>query len=429
MVSAEFSCAIAPMPAKVLLASTTPWPTVARLAAAFSGMSWQVEVLAPADAAACHSRFVDRVHDYSGLMPLASLKRALRRSRADLVLPCDDRAVSQLVALHDSGCRGADRKLADLIATSLGTPSAYATAMNRADLIAAAAAEGVAVPATCQIGSEADLEAGLRELGLPAVLKSDGSWGGDGVSVIHSREQARAAWRRMSDPVSLPRGVARAVRRRDVHHLAAALAPVRPRLSLQTYIAGVPATSAFACWRGEVLAAVHCDVVASSGGTGPASVVRRTDDPAMAAAARKIARRLGLSGLHGLDFIRDASGQVHLLEMNPRVTQICALAMGPGCDLVSALAARITGVDGPVRTAIGNDLVALFPQEWSRDPASAWLHAAHHDVPWDDPALVRFCIGETDRGALWQHWLTTLRPDRDGASLRPGNHPAIASEL
>ncbi len=414
------------MPAKLLLASTTPWPTVARLAAAFSGLGWQVDVLAPGDAAACHSRFVDRIHRYSGLTPQAALKRALARSGADLVIPCDDRAATQLVALYARERDGGDRDLAGLIATSLGAPCAYPAAMARAEFMAVAAAEGIAVPATREISSEADLEAGLSELGLPAVLKSDGSWGGDGVTVVHSREQARAAWRRMAAPVSLPRALVRAVRRRDVHHLAAALAPARPRVSLQAYIAGTPATSSFACWRGEVLAAIHADVVASTGGTGPASVVRVVRDPAMEAAARKIARHYGLSGLHGLDFIRDAQGKVHLLEINPRATQICALAMGEGRDLVAALAARISGEPGPVRPALEGPDVALFPQEWCRDPASPWLRTAHHDVPWDDPALIRHCVAAPGHGAMWQQWLAMLRPE--AASLRPGNHPAIASE-
>jgi hypothetical protein len=40
------------------------------------------------------------------------------------------------------------------------------------------------------------------------------------------------------------------------------------------------------------------------------------------------------------------------------------------------------------RAPILNDTVAIFPREWQRDPASPWLQLAHHDVPWDDPAVL-----------------------------------------
>jgi hypothetical protein len=42
-----------------------------------------------------------------------------------------------------------------------------------------------------------------------------------------------------------------------------------------------------------------------------------------------------------------------------------------------------------MRAAIVNDVVAIFPREWQRDPVSPYLKSAHHDVPWDDPAVVR----------------------------------------
>jgi hypothetical protein len=39
-----------------------------------------------------------------------------------------------------------------------------------------------------------------------------------------------------------------------------------------------------------------------------------------------------------------------------------------------------------------NDTIALFPQEWLRDPASPFLNSAHHDVPWKEPRLVQLSV-------------------------------------
>lgn len=416
------------MAPRLLLVATTSWPTAARLAAAFTKMLWHVEAMAPADALVRSSRFVETVHRYTALAPLNSLQAAIACAGADLVIPCDDRAVSLLLKLHARATRPGDRDVAGLIARSLGAPEHYETMMARPAFLAAATALGIAVPRTRAIACEDDFEAGLAEIGLPVVIKADGSWGGDGVAVACSREEARAAYRRLSEPVAPARSILRALRRGDAHHLAAAMAPVRPRLSMQAFVSGTPATTSFACWEGEVLSALHFDVVASDGDTGPASVVRGTEDSQMAEAARKLARRFRLSGLHGLDFVRDASGAVHLLEINPRSPQTAALALGEGRDLVAALAARAIGARPVPRTqVIANDLIALFPQEWRRDPSCPHLAAAHHDVPWDDPALLRACLAEPLRSPFRPR-KTKERLAAALASLPPGNHHALASE-
>jgi hypothetical protein len=38
------------------------------------------------------------------------------------------------------------------------------------------------------------------------------------------------------------------------------------------------------------------------------------------------------------------------------------------------------------------DIVTLFPQEWMRDPASPFLTSGYHDVPWEEPELLRACV-------------------------------------
>jgi hypothetical protein len=103
---------------------------------------------------------------------------------------------------------------------------------------------------------------------------------------------------------------------------------------------------------------------------------------------------LKLSGLYGFDFmIEDESEDAYLIEMNPRATQTCHLPLGPGRNLAAALRSAVC--DEAVREAPGvtdKDTIALFPQEWERDPASAYLSTAYHDVPWEEPELVRACI-------------------------------------
>jgi hypothetical protein len=229
-------------------------------------------------------------------------------------------------------------------------------------------------------------------LGFPLVLKSDGSWGGEGVVIARNAAEAEAGYERLSRSPSLLRGVVRTLKRRDIHFAREAMARKERRVSAQKFVHGVPAASAFAAWRGEVIAAIGYDVLVADGAIGPPNVIRRVDCPQLESANVRIARRFGLSGPHGLDFIRDGGGTAHLIEINPRATQGSTFAFGPGRDLPAALAGCLVSNPG-MRPAIANDLVAIFPREWRRDPASPFLDSAYHDVPWDDPGVLLASLG------------------------------------
>jgi hypothetical protein len=138
--------------------------------------------------------------------------------------------------------------------------------------------------------------------------------------------------------------------------------------------------------------------------------LRWIDNVDMSAAAEKIVRRLKLSGLHGFDFVLEAqSGNPYLIEMNPRATQVGHLTLGPGRDLASALYTALSGIETEAAPKVTDkDTIALFPQEWLRDPASAFLQSAYHDVPWEEPELLLLCIRRRWKRSAWyshQKWV------------------------
>jgi hypothetical protein len=381
------------MSCKILISTTVSWTSTARHAAGFALSGCMVEALAPAKAPVMMSRHVSAVHPYRSLAPLASLREAIRQGPPDLIVSCDDRAVQHLVRLYD--CEPKDSSVAKLIERSLGAPREYARVTSRQSSMQAARALGIRTPEILPVPDEGALETCLDAIGLPAVLKSDGSWGGEGVTIAKTREEARAAYRRLANPPARIRSVARALRRRDGHCLASVLAPKSNVVSIQKFVRGRSAASGFAAWEGDVVGAVYYDVLKADGIIGPPSVIRRVDCPEIEGATRKIARHFGLSGLHGLDFIRDDAGHVHLLEINPRATQGGTLAFGPGRDLASALAGCISPA-AALRPSIQNDTVVFFPGEWLQDPSSTWLINAHHEVPWDDPEILRGCLQDPE---------------------------------
>lgn len=357
------------MTTRILLVTTAPWTSAYRLAAAFGQLGAHVEALYPSGHALAKSRFVGGRHRYRALWPLPSLANALTKAAPDLVVPCDDRAVALLSTVTG---------FEDLIRRSLGPTESYRILMARTPSMTAALQEGILTPQTAVVESLAALPQALQAVGLPCVLKSDFSWGGDGVRLVGTRTDAVAAFKKLQGPPSRLRSLVRVVHRNDWHHLTVALKPKKAVVNIQAMVEGKPATSVFAAKDGRVLAAQHMDVETWHGTTGPACLMRRVLDPAMDAAAAKIAARFNLSGLHGLDFVRDQEGRVHLIEVNPRVTQICHLALDG--DLPAAL---LNVARRPPVTDLAE--VALFPQlmQLGDLPKSVFC-----DFPYNDPAVL-----------------------------------------
>lgn len=377
---------------RILLYATLNWPSAARYAAGFVAAGCEVHAACPPEAPARLSRYVTATYDYRPLFPETSLKAAIQECGPDLIVPCDDRAVAHVLALYrkEKKTRG---WIATLIERSLGRPENYAQVISRDGSLAALRARGVRIPETVPLASEGDIDAALAKIGLPAVLKSDGSWGGDGVIIARARAAAVSAYRKLSQAPSRTRSLARAWLRGDAHFLLDAIDPRPTPVSIQRFIPGRPAASAFTAQRGRVLAQFHYDVLVADETIGPPNVVRRVDDPDMDRVVKTVAETFGLTGMLGLDYIRDENGAVHLIEVNPRPTQGGTLPFGDGRDLPAALAQTLSVVPVGRRSAIQNDIVVFFPREMRRDPQSPYLRDGHHDIPHDDPEVLKVLQG------------------------------------
>jgi hypothetical protein len=390
--------------ARIFLASATDWPFPARLAGAFAELGARVEAICPRTNPLHHAAGPTRLHRFAPLLPLTSLTHALAAARPDLVIPCDDLMAGLLWQL---GRTRAD--LAPLL-TKSGV-NVFPQLSGRIEFLHHAAEAGAPTAKTMALPSAADLDRAIGAFGFPVVLKADGFWGGEGVVIARDRYEAQRALARLSRSSTL-RTVLRVLRRGEPQLLARIGLRIDPRPGAQRFIAGRPATSSIACWRGQVLAGNHFDVKISNG-TGPATIIAPCDDAMMTDAAARIAARFGLSGLYGLDYMRDGEGGVCLLEINPRATPTSHLALGPGRDLAAALLTAV-GHPMPDRAAMtAKDRIALFPQELSRDPQSPHLAGAYHDLPLDDSrlaaalapsgtTLTRFSSGNSGLSSLGQ---------------------------
>ncbi len=370
----------------VLLAAAKRWPLAARLASALRRHGCRVSVVCPSGHPLRHVAGIETIFPYRGTDSLASLKRALIESRPQVVVPCDDGVVRQLHELHRD-----EPGLRELIERSLGPAQTFSTVSSRQALLDTAAELGIRTPKSRRIAAAGDLQAWYSSPAASGVLKLDGTCGGMGVRIAHSHEQAQAAWRELTKA----RGAAYAWKRWVIDRDPLALWNHRTReapvVTIQEYIDGRPANTMLVCWRGELLSLVSVAVVCSEGPTGAATVVRRIDNKEIEQAGRLLAKRLELTGFYGLDFVLEqSSGAAYLVEMNPRCTQVGHLELPLQGSLAGVFSAALQhqALSRP-RHAIHAEVIALFPQAQAQDPNSPYLRVGYHDVPWEEPRLVR----------------------------------------
>jgi hypothetical protein len=405
--------------ATVLIATTSRWFPTARLAMALANAGCTVDAVCPAGHPLGKMGAVRRTHAYHGLVPLKSFANAVGATQPDLIVPGDDLATCHLHRLHEQARRKGQngKALATLIERSLGAPGGFPVVYARTEFIRLARKVGVRAPRTEAVASLEDLRRWAGQAGFPTVLKANGTSGGDGVRVVHDLEEAEQGFHALQAPPLLARAVKRALVDQDKTLIWPSLRRRQFVVNAQEFVAGREATSAVAAWQGKVLASLHFEVINKRDASGPSSVLRLIENAEMSFAAETMVREMNLSGLHGFDFMLEADGgNAHLIEINPRATQVGHLALGPGHDLPAALYSAISGepLDAAPKVT-ENDIITLFPQEWMRDPASPFLLSGYHDVPWEDPELIRACCG----GKRWRPTLRSTAKD-PAQTLAPG---------
>ncbi len=380
----------------VLLLATQPWPVGARLGLALRSVGFRVSIWSPRINLLLVTGAIHRHYPYRILDPVGSLEAALLSACPDLIVPCDEPSTIDLQQLAERAQTTPRlNPVLRIIEYSLGPPANLKRLTDRAYVLETAANGGAAVPASAAIPAITDLRSWLTANGFPAYLKADGTFGAIGVRAVQTYEEAESAFHALHEPPNALRALKRWMLDDDPAMLDLFRRRHRPAISIQRPITGCDVNSAIFCWRGRVLASLSMQVVAIGYELGPSTVLRRIHNSAMDRTAEILASRLNLSGFYGLDFIlEEQTGIPWLLEMNTRATQIPHLALGAGHDLPAAAFSAVTGLALRPRPEVtAEQTIALFPQEWSRDPASPLIRSgAYHDVPWDSPPLVRAFI-------------------------------------
>jgi hypothetical protein len=338
------------------------------------------------------------IYHYHPFESVASQAHAILSAKPDIIVPCDDAAVWQL---HETFEQRPEFRA--LIEESIGRASEFAWIRSRVGIMNLAREMGLRTPDTYHLRCEKDIGNWSFRDSTPAVIKRNGTSGGQGVKLVRSEAEALEAFRQLNEP--LPSIVK--WKRRLVNCDPLAFWPSAPHppveVSLQKFVPGRPANAMFACWRGELLGVVAVEALATQGATGAGTIIRFIQEHEIVEISKRLVSRLCLSGFHGVDFIiEETTGEPFLLELNPRCTQLGHLVLPNQGDLVGALC-RFLGsknVDS-FEPPIDGNIVAFFPQAVSWNPDSPYFAQSHQDIPWREPALVRELLQDTWPERRW----------------------------
>ena len=342
-----------------------------------------------------------------------TLADTIRSFTPDLLIPCDDLAAYALHEMHRHWSQETTpecQQLVRLIERSLGDANHYPVMRSKIDLLRLAAELNISVPVTVVVPSAGDVVSALEQTLLPAMIKADQSFGGLGVRMVQTLDEATTGLAAFTKPSSLTAVLKNCLRE-------GRLLPYRlrqrfdaPRVSVQACIAGRPANRAVMCANGKVIAGVTVRVLETMEQNGPATVIETIAHEQICRDVERLVAALGISGFVGFDFMLDSDDRAWLLELNPRVTPACCL-FAPGA---SSLGRALLGwLDGDV--AVSDDppagqTIVMFPQEIQRDRNSPWLDGPDHHVPWQAPELVMACLRSALEPSLYSRATRFLKP-------------------
>ncbi len=380
-------------PPRVLLLATLDAIGVTRLPYLFHQAGCHVTVLAQRHLAVCRSRYVARRVDAAPLLDVyvEQLRQHLSVTDYDWIIICDEGLLWELAR-----CRAASpaEKWPDVTWIDRCLPVAAEKAAllaSKHHFLALAQVAELPVPPLKICASQAAAARMAQRLGYPVILRAERSMGGSGIRLAASQQELA----------------------RDYAELAQTGA-----VAVQRYVANArTAVTEVLFAHGRLVAWNSAYLVAGWPTPLAASCVRETlVHPEIEPLLQCIGELTGFHGLGGVDWLHDAAtGQLHLLEFNPRPTPGYHLAARVGVDFAAALRGLLAGLNERQSPQFQPNVQPrdyLFPQYLYRaldDRQYRQMLRVWRDVPWHDPRLVAAHLRRVCGHYLPNQWRAYMR--------------------
>jgi carbamoyl-phosphate synthase large subunit len=376
----------------------------ARLLKALDAAGFDVAALCASDNPLAKTRYLRKHFPLRDVLSSrhfeSRLAHAIEVWKPELIVPADERVVACLHALIRKALAGDATCLSEaaltIVIDSFGDPEQFDATLLKSSTLQLATKLGLRVPDGRTVSSVDAARSAAEQIGFPVYVKSSFSWAGQGVCFCRNASEVAAAVTRAAQPRSWMRlrTMIKRVMHRDWY-------PTETAIDVQRSIKGTPAMFCAVAIQGRMVAGFAGITQQTCAANGPSSIVWIGADAEMERMSEIMVRTLGATGFVAFDFmIDDATGDIYLLECNPRPIPVCHLGSRIGVDLCVALKAELAGESRTASEHIIGETITLFPQEWLRNPVGIARTGNYVDIPLDDPPLLRAMVDAFDGAAL-----------------------------
>ena len=238
---------------------------------------------------------------------LPYLEQALDTTGARVLITSSDATIAMI--------RRHRERLERRVSIALASEPALAIAINKGQTLDIARRLGIRVPGAVRVEAVGEVDAALREVGLPAVVKPVESWVGD----------ERRGERLASQLATTPDEARRAVEELTRHGGATLLQQFLPgrRESLTFLYANGEFYARFAQWGKRTQPPLGGQSVLGQSIPLPQDIGDQSE---------RLVREIDLEGISHIEFRRDSTGVPYLMEINPRLAASTELAVRSGVD-------------------------------------------------------------------------------------------------
>jgi hypothetical protein len=376
----------------------------ARLVKALDAAGFHVAALCANDNPLAKTRYLDKHFPLRDVLSSrhfeSRLAQAMEDWKPELIVPADERVVACLHAMIRRALSGGATRLSEAaletVINSFGDPEQFDATLLKSSTLQLAAKLGLRVPDGMTVSSPEAALSAAASIGFPLYVKTSFSWAGQGVSFCRNPSEVAAAVTMAAQPRSWLRlrNIIKRFMHRDWY-------PTETAIDVQRSIMGTPAMFCAVAIQGRMVAGFAGITQQTCAANGPSSIVWIGADAEMERMSEIMIRALGATGFVAFDFMVDgATGDIYLLECNPRPIPVCHLGSRIGVDLCAALKAELSSESRTVGEQVIGETITLFPQEWQRNPDGIAKTANYIDIPLDDPELLHVMVDAFAGAAL-----------------------------
>lgn len=243
---------------------------------------------------------------------LLYLHQLLASNHARVVIPTSDSNVTLLRQYRE--------QLEPRAGLAIAKEPALAIAVSKEQTLEVARQLKLRVPRGIVLEKESEVQAALKEIGLPAVVKPEKSWIEDGQQGI------RVACQLVATPDEARRAVEE-------------LTYFGGKVLFQQFLTGRREAVSFLYANSQMYARFAQWARRTNPPLGGVSVLRQSISIPVDVGnqAERLVREIGLEGYSEVEFRRDSAGYPYLMEINPRLSASVELAVRSGVDFPSLL--------------------------------------------------------------------------------------------